>query len=33
MDVGPNADYYNKAKAVPGVDIRVAGGPTSGTSR
>jgi peptide/nickel transport system substrate-binding protein len=27
MDIGPSADYYNKAKAVPGVEIRVAGGP------
>jgi peptide/nickel transport system substrate-binding protein len=27
MDIGPNTDYYNKASAVPGVDIRVAGGP------
>jgi peptide/nickel transport system substrate-binding protein len=27
MDVGPSADYYNKAKVIPGVDIRVAGGP------
>jgi peptide/nickel transport system substrate-binding protein len=27
MDVGPDADYYNKAKAIPGVEIRVAGGP------
>lgn len=27
MDIGPSADYYNKAKVVPGVDIRVAGGP------
>ena len=27
MDVGPSADFYNKAKAIPGIDIRVAGGP------
>jgi peptide/nickel transport system substrate-binding protein len=27
MDVGPVADYYNKVKVVPGIDIRVAGGP------
>src|SRR5262245_62076882 len=27
MNVGPRSDYYNKAKVVPGVDIRVAGGP------
>jgi peptide/nickel transport system substrate-binding protein len=27
MDIGPVTDYYNKAKAIPGVDIRVAGGP------
>ena len=27
MDIGPSADYYNKAKVVPGVAIRVAGGP------
>ena len=27
MDIGPSADYYNKAKALPGIDIRVAGGP------
>jgi peptide/nickel transport system substrate-binding protein len=27
MDIGPSVDYYNKAKVVPGVDIRVAGGP------
>lgn len=27
MDIGPSVDYYNKAKAVPGVEIRVAGGP------
>jgi peptide/nickel transport system substrate-binding protein len=27
MDVGPSADYYNKVKGVPGIDIRVAGGP------
>ena len=27
MEIGPSADYYNKAKAIPGVDIRVAGGP------
>src|SRR5215831_7470499 len=27
MDVGPSADYYNKAKVVPNIDIRVAGGP------
>jgi len=27
MDVGPNANYYNKVKTVPDIDIRVAGGP------
>jgi peptide/nickel transport system substrate-binding protein len=27
MEIGPVIDYYNKAKAIPGVDIRVAGGP------
>jgi peptide/nickel transport system substrate-binding protein len=27
MDVGPSADYYNKVKSLPGIDIRVAGGP------
>ncbi len=27
MDIGPSADYYNKARVIPGVDIRVAGGP------
>jgi peptide/nickel transport system substrate-binding protein len=27
MNIGPSADYYNKAKAVAGIDIRVAGGP------
>ena len=27
MDIGPSADYYNKVKALQGVDIRVAGGP------
>lgn len=27
MEIGPSTDYYNKAKAIPGVDIRVAGGP------
>ena len=27
MDIGPSIDYYNKAKVVPGIDIRVAGGP------
>lgn len=27
MDVGPSADYYNKTKVIPGIDIRVAGGP------
>ena len=27
MDVGPSADFYNKAKAIPGIEIRVAGGP------
>lgn len=27
MEIGPSADYYNKAKVLPGVDIRVAGGP------
>ncbi|HEY2647430.1 MAG TPA: ABC transporter family substrate-binding protein [Candidatus Acidoferrales bacterium] len=27
MDVGPSADEYNRVKSVPGVDIRVAGGP------
>jgi len=27
MDIGPSVDYYNKAKVVPGADIRVAGGP------
>jgi peptide/nickel transport system substrate-binding protein len=27
MDIGPSADYYNKAKAIQGVEIRVAGGP------
>jgi len=27
MDVGPSADYYNKAKVVKDVDIRVADGP------
>ncbi|HET9942701.1 MAG TPA: ABC transporter family substrate-binding protein, partial [Terriglobia bacterium] len=27
MDIGPSADYYNKAKVVPDVEIRVAGGP------
>ena len=27
MDIGPSADYYNKAKVIPGMDIRVAGGP------
>ena len=27
MDVGPSADYYNRVKSIPGVDIRVAGGP------
>jgi peptide/nickel transport system substrate-binding protein len=27
MDVGPSADTYNRVKSLPGVDIRVAGGP------
>jgi peptide/nickel transport system substrate-binding protein len=27
MDIGPSVDYYNKAKAISGIDIRVAGGP------
>ena len=27
MEIGPSIDYYNKAKSIPGVDIRVAGGP------
>ncbi len=27
MDVGPSADEYNRVKTIPGVDIRVAGGP------
>jgi len=27
MDIGPSADFYNKARAIPGIDIRVAGGP------
>lgn len=27
MDIGPSADEYNRVKAIPGVDIRVAGGP------
>ncbi|HTR78117.1 MAG TPA: ABC transporter family substrate-binding protein [Gemmatimonadaceae bacterium] len=27
MDVGGSADYYNKVKSIPGVDIRVAAGP------
>jgi peptide/nickel transport system substrate-binding protein len=27
MDVGPSADNYNRVKSVPGVGIRVAGGP------
>ncbi|HEX5000280.1 MAG TPA: ABC transporter family substrate-binding protein [Terriglobia bacterium] len=27
MDIGPSADYYNKARDIPGIDIRVAGGP------
>jgi peptide/nickel transport system substrate-binding protein len=27
MDIGPNVDYYNKVKAIPGVDVRQAGGP------
>jgi peptide/nickel transport system substrate-binding protein len=27
MDVGPSADYYNKVKVLPGIDIRIAGGP------
>ena len=27
MDVGPSADSYNRVKSIPGVDIRVAGGP------
>ena len=27
MEIGPSTDYYNKARAIPGVDIRVAGGP------
>jgi peptide/nickel transport system substrate-binding protein len=27
MDIGSNVDYYNKVKAIPGVDIRQAGGP------
>ena len=27
MDVGPSADNYNRVKSIPGVDIRVAGGP------
>ena len=27
MEIGPSADKYNKAKVIPGVDIRVAGGP------
>ena len=27
MDIGPSADYYNKARVIPGMDIRVAGGP------
>ena len=27
MDVGPSADEYNRVKSLPGVDIRVAGGP------
>ncbi len=26
-DVGPSADEYNRVKSIPGVDIRVAGGP------
>ncbi len=29
MDVGPSADDYNRVKSLPGVDIRVAGGPNS----
>lgn len=27
MDVGPSADSYNRVKSIPGIDIRVAGGP------
>ena len=27
MDVGPSADEYNRVKSIPGVEIRVAGGP------
>ena len=27
MEIGPSVDQYNKAKVIPGVDIRVAGGP------
>jgi len=27
MNIGPSADYYNKARTIQGVDIRVAGGP------
>ncbi len=27
MDVGPSADEYNRVRSIPGVDIRVAGGP------
>lgn len=27
MDVGPSADNYNRVKSIPGLDIRVAGGP------
>ena len=27
MEIGPSADYYNRARAIAGVDIRVAGGP------
>ncbi len=27
MDVGPSADNFNRVKSIPGVDIRVAGGP------
>src|SRR5688572_26123844 len=27
MEIGPSADYYNKAKVIPDVEIRVAGGP------
>ncbi len=27
MDVGPSVDYYNKVKNLPGIELRVAGGP------